>query len=101
MKSKAATGCVLNSNKSKIYTKRSGGTSSTIYKTSPSTNATSGCTFVQSTSACTVSGLGAGFIGNTTTENCPIDDYVWLILVFFGGIGFVYVRNKSLTKSIN
>ncbi|MFI5450539.1 hypothetical protein ACHMWN_00100 [Pedobacter sp. UC225_61] len=92
---KAATGCVLNSNLTKIYTKKNGGASSTDYRTTNVSTALSGCVYAQTTTSCTVDGSGPGFLGDTTVLNCPIDDYVWLVLLFFGGFGFVHVRNKA------
>lgn len=98
---KAATGCVLTSNKSKIYTKKNGGAGSTDYRTTNVSTALSGCEYAQTTTSCTVGGSGPGFLGDTVVLNCPIDNYVWLILLFFGGLGFVHVRNKCLLDLLN
>jgi hypothetical protein len=100
IKVKAATGCVLTSDKSKIYTKKNGGAGSTDYRTTNVSTALSGCVYKQTTTSCTVGGSGPGFLGDTTVLNCPIDDYVWLILLLFGGLGFVHIRNKNWLKSI-
>jgi hypothetical protein len=93
---KAATGCVLTSNKSKIYTKKNGGAGSTDYRTTNVSTATAGCVYAQTATSCTVGGSGPGFLGDTTILNCPIDDYAWLILLLFGGLGFLHVRKKAL-----
>ncbi|MFI5450538.1 hypothetical protein ACHMWN_00095 [Pedobacter sp. UC225_61] len=87
-----ATGCVLNSNLTKIYTSLQSGTT---YRSTTSSTALSGCVYKQTTNSCTVSGLGAGFKGDTTILNCPIDNYVWLILLSLGGLGFMHIRKKS------
>ncbi|MFD0939358.1 hypothetical protein [Pedobacter boryungensis] len=89
----AATGCVLNSNLSKIYTSLQSGTT---YRSTTSSNALSGCVYKQTTNPCTVSGLGSGFLGDTTILNCPIDDYNMLILLVVAGLGFFYIRKKNL-----
>ena len=98
---RAATGCVLTSDKSKIYTKKNGGASSIDYRTTNVSTALSGCVYAQTTTSCTVGGSGPGFLGDTVVLNCPIDDYIWLILLFFGGLGFVNVRNKCLLDLLN
>ena len=90
---KATTGCILSSNLTKIYTSVQNGTN---YKSNSSSTALSGCTYKQTTSPCTVSGSGPAFLGDTAILNCPIDNYTWLILIFFSGLGFVYVRKKNL-----
>jgi hypothetical protein len=90
---KATTGCVLSSNLTKIYTSLQSGTT---YRSTTSSTALSGCVYKQTTNTCTVSGLGSGFKGDTTILNCPIDNYVLLILLFSGGFGFVYIRKKNL-----
>ncbi|MFI5450537.1 hypothetical protein ACHMWN_00090 [Pedobacter sp. UC225_61] len=90
---KATTGCILNSNLTKIYTSVQNGTN---YKSNSSSTALAGCTYKQTTSPCTVSGSGPAFLGDTAILNCPIDNYTWLILVSFGGLGFVYIRKKNL-----
>ncbi|MFD0939359.1 hypothetical protein [Pedobacter boryungensis] len=90
---KAATGCILNSNLTKIYTSVQNGTN---YKSNSSSTALTGCTYKQTTSPCTVSGAGPAFLGDTTILNCPLDYYTWLILLVFSGFGFFYIRNKAL-----
>ncbi|TKC05710.1 hypothetical protein FA048_18535 [Pedobacter polaris] len=95
IQSKAATGCVPNANKTRIYTKRDGGPSSTIYKSSPFSTANSGCLYVGS-SPCTITGVGAGTLGDTTLVACPIDDYIWLLMISFGGLGYFALRKKPM-----
>ncbi len=36
----------------------------------------------------------SGNIYNYVPENCPLDDYVWVIVVAIGGIGFVMLRKS-------
>ena len=88
-----ATGCVLNSNLTKIYTSLQSGTT---YRSTTSSTALSGCVYKQTTSPCTVSGSGPAFLGDTAILNCPIDNYTWLILLSIGGLGFAYIRKKNL-----
>ena len=92
-------GCVPNSNTVVNYTTLVSGT--TFSKTGTIVNLGPGCAWIWRipSTACTVNGTGtgsgAGFQGVDTPQFCPIDDYVWLIMIIFGGLGYVYVRQKK------
>ncbi|MFA6277337.1 MAG: hypothetical protein WC622_11340 [Pedobacter sp.] len=89
----AATGCILTSNKTKIYTSLISGTN---YRSTTSSTSPAGCTYKQTGGSCTVANAGPALLGTTTNLECPIDDYVWLIMLTLGGLGFVYIRKKNL-----
>ena len=34
--------------------------------------------------------------GNYSLQNCPLDDYIWLLILPLGGLGFYYIGRRSL-----
>lgn len=93
--SSATTGCI-DASKALIYTSYQSGQN--YYRSSVSTPSSPGCLFASTGGICSIGGPGAnnGLLGDTNLEECPIDDYAWLILLLFGGLGFVHLRKKNL-----
>ncbi|MBB2147258.1 hypothetical protein GM921_17285 [Pedobacter sp. LMG 31464] len=89
---KAIDGCVSNTDQSKIYTTKSG----SKYKTTPFTLLGAGCTWIFTSGTCKISPNISGKLAFPTVQSCPIDDYVWVILLFFGALGFVHVRKRNV-----
>ena len=91
----ATVGCIR-TDRSTIYTSLRSGTQ---YNASPAIAAGAGCLFIFTGGACTIrSGIGAGFLGDTANpKECPIDDYIWVMMILFGGLGY-YVLRKNAPK---
>ena len=92
----AVTGCV-SANKSTIYTNLRSGT---IYNSSTVSTPGSGCFYITTATACTIrfssSNQVPGSLGDDTTQLCPIDDYIWVMMILFGGLGYYVLRKNAL-----
>lgn len=87
----AVNGCYI-SNTGIIYTNSTGGSGK--YNTSPSQNiGTGACLNGASGGACTVNNL-PGTIGDYSVTYCPLDDYVWLLIIGSSIVGFGFLRNR-------
>lgn len=105
----ATTGCLIGSS---LYTSSNGaGSGKTYYDNSPSINASGFCLRNgTTTSLCqTRSWFGFGSFGfwingdngiqgdygaNNPPAYCPIDDYVWVLVLGFGLVGFYFMRKN-------
>lgn len=91
----SGTGCYIQST-GKIYKTLKSGIE---YKTSPTISITGNiCLFNGAGATCKVKISGSfvfGLAGNWNVLYCPIDDYVWLMLLGFGIIGFSFLRKNS------
>lgn len=93
---KAQTGCVRNALLTRIYTTIQSGSN---YKATPFTDAAIGCQYVQTGTACTVTGLGGGIKGTVGVVTCPIDSNIWLMMTVLGGVGFIAIRKLNAFKT--
>lgn len=91
----AATGCV-NASRTTIYTSFQNGQQ--YWRTSPSTSSSPGCFFVYTGGVCSIGSFGAnnGYLGDTNVEECPIDDYVWIMIALLGGLGYLVIRQRNI-----
>ena len=91
---KATVGCIITS-RSTIYTNFRNGTT---YNASPGNfNSDPGCLFIFTGGACTIRNTGTGFFGDTVNpQECPIDDYIWVMMILSGGIGYFVLRKNAL-----
>ena len=93
----AASGCIRAS-RNRIYTSFQSGIN---WKSSPFTNSSAGCLFIFTGAACTITSNGSGFLGDTVNpQQCPIDDYIWVMMIIFGGLGYFVLRKNALKLSI-
>ncbi len=94
----AATGCV-NASRTIIYTTSH---PSGYWRSNSGVNAPNGCLYNTSGTPCNIQGGAAneGLLGDDTSIACPIDDYVWVMMILFGGLGYFVLRKNNLKQSI-
>ena len=98
---RAATGCVPNSNTTRIHTSYNSSTGN--YRANTFSTLGVGCAwnFISPSTACNVgSGVGAGFLAVDSPQFCPIDDYIWVLMILFGGLGYFVLRKNALKPSL-
>ena len=91
----ATVGCIRTT-RTTIYTNLRSGTQ---YNSSPGNIAAGpGCLFIFTGGPCTIrSGIAGGFFGDTVNpQECPIDDYIWVMMILFGGLGYFALRKNAL-----
>ncbi len=93
---RAQTGCVRAALLTRIYTSLQSGNN---YNATPFTDAAGGCTYAQTGTACTVTGLGSGFRGTVGVLTCPIDSDIWEMMIIAAGIGFFVISKNKLSKT--
>ena len=92
----AISGCI-NASRSTIYTNFQSGTT---WKSNQFSNA-SPCLYIYTGAPCTISGIGSGQLGDTANpRECPIDDYIWVMMILFGGVGFYIIRQKNMRLAV-
>lgn len=111
----AQTGCVIvygpGSAGTVVYTSSKGTTSTcngqTVenFNTSPSVNLAAGCQWspYPATAPATLRNCvvnGSCGVKDNYTQQCPIDDYAWILLVIAGGFGLYTIRHQFLKMSI-
>lgn len=92
----ATTGCVSNSNPTKIYTTYS---APNYRHNGTIVNLNAGCQwdYMEPATPCTISGpVGAGLLALDSPQLCPIDDYMGLMLVILTGIGYLFIRKRTI-----
>lgn len=89
----AVNGCYI-SNTGVIYTSQIGGSGK--YNASPSQIiGTGACLIGVSGGACTVNNV-PGTTGDYSLSYCPIDDYIWLLIIASSLAGYGFLQKKIL-----
>lgn len=91
----AVAGCI-NAARDRIYTSKQSGQN--YYRTSTYQTATTGCLYVYTGAICSIGSSNAnnGYMGDTNNAlQCPIDDYVGVMIVFFAGLGYLLIRRNN------
>ena len=70
------------------------------YYTAPAYPPSSGCSFVRDGGGCKINSVSGFSLGNRTIEECPIDDYIWVMIALFGGVGFYIIRQKNMRLAV-
>lgn len=97
--SNAAPGCV-NAAKNIIYTNTH---PSGYWRSNSGVNASAGCFYYTSGTVCSIGSVGAnnGLLGDTSNPlECPIDDYIGIMMILFTGLGYFVLRKNGLEQSI-
>ena len=95
----AATGCV-NANRTIIYS--SYNTKKNHWLLNSASPVPNGCFYYTSGTTCNIEGgvANEGLLGDTSNLECPIDDYIWVMVVLIGGVGFYIIRQKNIRLAI-
>ncbi len=94
----AGPGCI-NASRDLIYTNYQNGQQ---YWRGTPTPSSPGCLFISTGGVCSIGSNGAnnGLLGDTTNvQECPIDDYIWLMIPLIGGLGYYTLRKKLINQS--
>ena len=91
----AVPGCI-NASRTAIHTSLH---PSGKYWQNSSTSSSPGCLYVYTGGICSIGSQNAnnGMLGDTANpQECPIDDYVWVMVALLGGLGFYIIRQKNM-----
>jgi hypothetical protein len=44
--------------------------------------------------------IGGGKLAQDLPQNCPIDDYIWLMIPILGSLGYVMLRRNILKQNV-
>lgn len=97
--STAITGCI-DVARTRIYTNQH---PSGYWRTNTFSTAQSGCFYVYTGAICSIGFIGAnnGYLGDTSNpQECPIDDYIWIMVVLVGDLGYCIIRRRNMQLAI-
>lgn len=92
----AATGCVKNTDPSRIYTTLVSGTT---YSSSSYTAVNAGCSFILTSTICTVQPGGTsnmGKVSNTSPQSCALDDQAYICLFMLTVLGAYFYHSRRI-----
>ena len=97
--SNAVTGCIDGA-RTAIYTSLS--TNGKYWQGTPASSG-AGCFFIYTGGGCKIGNVASnnGLLGDDSNpKQCPIDDYVWVMMILFGGVGFYIIRQKNMRLAV-
>ena len=97
----AQAGCI-DANRTLIYTNQH---TSGYWRTNTFFSPSPDCSFIITGGPCTIgtgNGSSSGSLGNrSNTQPCPIDDYIWVMMILFGGLGYFVLRKNAQLLSFS
>lgn len=73
------------------------------YWQNSSTSSSPGCLYFYTGGICSIGSQNAnnGMLGDTANpQECPIDDYIWIMMILLGALGFYFIRQKNVHLAV-